>query len=292
MKIQESSENYLEAIYMIKQRAGVVRSIDVAAELEFSKPSVSIAMKKLRENGYVNMDSDGLLTLTDSGLEIAKKMYERHLLISDWLKSLGVSEENAVNDACRIEHVISTETFEALKKHFGEGMQGQPYTVERFFHTFDPVFSVESEILILGSFPSVRSREQGFYYAHPQNRFWKVLAFLFEEDIPQDIGEKRDFILKHKLALWDVVASCEIKGSADSSMRSPLPNDIAALIRQTAIKLVFTNGQTAQRLYTRLVSGETQIKAVCLPSTSPANAACSLEKLCDKWSIIKTALKL
>ncbi len=120
MKIQESSENYLEAIYMIKQRAGVVRSIDVAAELEFSKPSVSIAMKKLRENGYVNMDNDGLLSLTDSGLEIAKKMYERHLLISGWLKSLGVSEENAVNDACRIEHVISAETFEALKKHVAE----------------------------------------------------------------------------------------------------------------------------------------------------------------------------
>ena len=107
---------------MIKQRAGVVRSIDVAAELEFSKPSVSIAMKKLRENGYVNMDNDGLLTLTDSGLEIAKKMYERHLLISGWLKSLGVSEENAVNDACRIEHVISAETFEALKKHVAENM--------------------------------------------------------------------------------------------------------------------------------------------------------------------------
>ena len=122
MKIQESSENYLEAIYMIKQRAGVVRSIDVAAELEFSKPSVSIAMKKLRENGYVNMDNDGLLTLTDSGLEIAKKMYERHLLISGWLKSLGVSEGNAVNEACRIEHVISAETFEALKKHVAENM--------------------------------------------------------------------------------------------------------------------------------------------------------------------------
>ena len=122
MKIYESAEDYLEAILSLQERHGMVRSIDIANELHFSKPSVSVAMKKLRENGYVNMDNDGLLTLTDSGLEIAKKMYERHLLISGWLKSLGVSEENAVNDACRIEHVISAETFEALKKHVAENM--------------------------------------------------------------------------------------------------------------------------------------------------------------------------
>ncbi len=160
--------------------------------------------------------------------------------------------------------------------------------MERFYHTFEPVFSSESKALILGSFPSVRSREQGFYYAHPQNRFWKMLAFLFEEKPPENIDEKRNFILSHNLALWDVIASCEIKGSADSSVKAAEPNDIASLLMHSNIKNIFTNGQTAQRLYTRLILPETLKEAVCLPSTSPANASCSFEKLCSAWSVIKT----
>ena len=121
--------------------------------------------------------------------------------------------------------------------------------MERSYHTFGPVFSDESKVLILGSFPSVRSREQGFYYAHPQNRFWKVLAFLFGEALPQSIDEKRCFISDHKLALWDVASSCEIKGSADSSLKYAEPNDIAALLKCADIKNIFTNGKTAQKLY-------------------------------------------
>ncbi|MDD6728783.1 MAG: metal-dependent transcriptional regulator [Eubacteriales bacterium] len=117
MKIQESAENYLETILMIQERKGAVRSVDIANELEFSKPSVSVAMRNLRENGYIDVDASGYITLLDAGREIAERMYERHTTISDWLISLGVSEKTAVEDACRIEHIISTETFEAIKKH-------------------------------------------------------------------------------------------------------------------------------------------------------------------------------
>ena len=117
MKIQESAENYLETILMISERKPQVRSIDIVNELEFSKPSVSIAMKNLRENGYILMDKEGHITLTDAGRKIAETMYERHKLLSKWLIRLGVNEHTAVEDACRMEHVISAESFEAIKRH-------------------------------------------------------------------------------------------------------------------------------------------------------------------------------
>lgn len=116
MKIQESAENYLETILVLKNRNGAVRSIDIANELGFSKPSVSVAMKNLRENGYIEVDSSGYITLLDSGRQIAEKIYERHTTISKWLMSIGVDEKNAVEDACRIEHIISSESFEAIKR--------------------------------------------------------------------------------------------------------------------------------------------------------------------------------
>ncbi|MCJ7837150.1 metal-dependent transcriptional regulator [Cuneatibacter sp. NSJ-177] len=117
MKIQESAENYLETILILHQRSGAVRSIDIANELEFSKPSVSVAMKNLRENGYIEMDPGGYITLLDKGREIAEKIYERHRLLSDWLTALGVEPSIASEDACRIEHVISAESFDAIKAH-------------------------------------------------------------------------------------------------------------------------------------------------------------------------------
>ena len=117
MKIQESAENYLEAILIIKERNGEVRSVDVVNELGFSKPSISVAMKNLRENGYITMDSKGFIELTDKGFEIANPMYERHKLFTKWLIELGVSENTAQEDACRMEHVISAETFSAIKNH-------------------------------------------------------------------------------------------------------------------------------------------------------------------------------
>ena len=117
MKIQESAENYLETILILNERKGEVRSIDIVNELNFSKPSVSIAMKNLRENGYINMNSDGYITLTDKGAAIANKIYERHTLLSEFLLKIGVNQKTAAEDACRIEHIISEETFEAIKNH-------------------------------------------------------------------------------------------------------------------------------------------------------------------------------
>lgn len=116
MKIKESAENYLETILILKNKKGSVRSIDIANELEYSKPSVSVAMKNLRENGYIDVDSSGYITLLESGRQIAEKMYERHTILSDWLMSIGVCKEAAVEDACKIEHIISAESFDAIKK--------------------------------------------------------------------------------------------------------------------------------------------------------------------------------
>ncbi|MGL6198459.1 MAG: metal-dependent transcriptional regulator [Lachnospiraceae bacterium] len=129
MKIQESAENYLESILMLAQKKGNVRSIDIVNHLEFSKPSVSVAMKNLRENGYILMDSDGFITLTDTGREIAETMYERHTLLSEWLVYLGVDEETAMEDACRMEHVISPKSFEKIKKHVEENQEKQKIEV-------------------------------------------------------------------------------------------------------------------------------------------------------------------
>lgn len=116
MKIHESAENYLETILIIKNRKGIVRSIDIVNELEFSKPSVSVAMKNLRENGYIDIDNNGYISLLAKGMEIAETMYERHITISNWLIAIGVNPETAVDDACKIEHVISAESFEAVKR--------------------------------------------------------------------------------------------------------------------------------------------------------------------------------
>lgn len=123
MKIQESAENYLETILMLSRQKGNVRSIDIVNEMDFSKPSVSVAMKNLRENGYILMDKEGFITLTETGREIANTMFERHTLLSEWLVFLGVDEDTARNDACRMEHVLSAASFEMIKKHVEENKE-------------------------------------------------------------------------------------------------------------------------------------------------------------------------
>lgn len=130
LKIQESAENYLETILILSHRQAHVRSIDIANELNFSKPSVSVAMKNLRENGYILVDSDGHITLTESGMNIARMIYERHTLLSNWLIYLGVNEKTALEDACRMEHVISSESFEAFKRHVIEHSETVPELLE------------------------------------------------------------------------------------------------------------------------------------------------------------------
>lgn len=146
-------------------------------------------------------------------------------------------------------------------------------------HTFGPCFDQQAQILILGTIPSVKSRAQGFYYGHPQNRFWKVLSRVYETAIAATVLERRQFVLSHHIALWDVLASCTICGSSDNSIRDAIPNDIDWLLKQTQIKTILTTGKQAYALYERLCFPSTQIHARCLPSPSPANCACSLDEL-------------
>lgn len=153
-------------------------------------------------------------------------------------------------------------------------------------HPFEAVWDSESEILILGSLPSVKSREEMFYYGHPRNRFWPVMAELFKENVPVGIEEKKNFLLKNHIALCDVIASCDICGSSDSSIRNVVPNDIERIVKNSKINRIFTNGATAERLYKKYMLNEIGIEAVRLPSTSPANAAKSVAELVKDWSIM------
>ena len=155
------------------------------------------------------------------------------------------------------------------------------------YHPFPPLYNEQSEILILGSFPSVKSREQMFFYGHKQNRFWRVLAAIFEEPVPETIDEKKTLILSHGLALWDVLAACEIEGSADSSIRHAVVNDFTPILSAAPISRIYVNGKTAEKYYNRFALPILGREAVCLPSTSPANAAFSLEKLIDAWKVIR-----
>ena len=158
-------------------------------------------------------------------------------------------------------------------------------------HTIGSLYNENSKILILGSFPSVKSREQGFFYGHPQNRFWKVLSTVLNQPLSTSIDEKKEFILNNKIALWDVIASCEIKGSSDSSIKNVVPNNINEILNNSKVKTIFTNGKLAFNLYNKYIFEKTNIAAISLPSTSPANAAFSLDRLCDEWKIISKHLK-
>ena len=154
-------------------------------------------------------------------------------------------------------------------------------------HPFPPLYDENSQILILGSFPSVKSREAMFFYGHPQNRFWKVASRIFGAQVPETIDEKKKFLLSNKIALWDVIASCEIKGSSDSSIKNAVPNDLSEIFKKADIKHIFVNGKTAEKYYNKYTKDTVGKAAVCLPSTSPANAAWTVERLVKAWEIIK-----
>lgn len=156
-------------------------------------------------------------------------------------------------------------------------------------HPISPVFDNNSEILILGSFPSVKSREEGFFYGHPQNRFWRVTAAVFNTLVPATIEEKRAFLLQNHIALWDVIASCEIEGSADSTIRRAAANDLTVILDAAPIRQIYVNGKTAERYFKQLIAPQIQANAVYLPSTSPANAAWSFERLTSAWEQIRFA---
>ena len=157
---------------------------------------------------------------------------------------------------------------------------------EHITHSFEPIYNEYSEILILGTLPSVKSRENNFYYGHKQNRFWKLLAKLCEEETPQTVEEKTAMLLRHHIAIWDVIQSCDIKGSSDSSIKNVVANDIGRVLSEAPIRQIFVNGQTAFKLYKKYVFPETGVMPVCLPSTSPANAAWNMERLTEAWQVI------
>ena len=153
-------------------------------------------------------------------------------------------------------------------------------------HPITPVYNENSKILILGSFPSVKSREQGFFYGHPQNRFWKVLAAVFGTDVPMSIEDKQTFLLANQIAVWDVIHSCDIVGSSDSSIKNVIANDLSVILDIAEIKNIYVNGKKAEQLYNKYIFPQINREAICLPSTSPANAAWSVEKLVGVWKCI------
>ena len=155
-------------------------------------------------------------------------------------------------------------------------------------HSIPPVCDHRSRVLILGSFPSVRSRETGFFYGHPQNRFWRVLSAVLDCPLPETTEEKRQMLLNHRIALWDVIASCEITGSSDSSIKRVVPNDLRVILDTAPIEVIFVNGKTAEKYYNQYIRDDIGREAVGLPSTSPANASWGRERLIEAWRIITT----
>lgn len=157
---------------------------------------------------------------------------------------------------------------------------------EILYHTAEPVFNSESKVLILGTFPSPASRAASFFYGHPRNRFWPVLARLFGTDVPETVEDKKKLLLDRRIALWDVVASCSIRSADDASIRNCKPNDLSIIFSAADIKAVFTTGNKAYQLYNRFCLKDTGIQAIPLPSTSPANAKLSLEDLVEAYGVI------
>ncbi len=153
-------------------------------------------------------------------------------------------------------------------------------------HTIPPLYDAESRVLLLGSIPSPKSRETGFFYGHPQNRFWRVLAAVLNEEPPQTIEQKREMCLRHHIALWDTIARCDIAGASDASIKNAVPNDIGRLLRESRIDRIFATGSTSAALYRKLIEPTTHVPITQLPSTSPANAAWSLARLIEAYRAI------
>lgn len=164
-----------------------------------------------------------------------------------------------------------------------ENVQLKKQKYEHIIHPIVPLFNSESKILILGSLPSVKSREQNFFYGHPQNRFWKVLSMIFQVPLPLTIEEKKNLALSNKIAIWDTIFSCDICASSDSSIKNVVPTDLKMILENAKIEKILCNGKTSGKYYEKYQMKETKIKAQILPSTSPANATYSLERLVEIW---------
>ena len=162
-------------------------------------------------------------------------------------------------------------------------MKQQPTTI---IHPINPTYDEHSRILILGSFPSVKTREMKYFYGHPQNRFWKVVAALYKEDVPQTVEERHSFLLRNRIAVWDSIHQCSIVGSSDSTIKDVVPNDLTPILTTANIETIYCNGSKSGEMYKKYIEPITGRAAVILPSTSPANAAWSLERLIEAWSVI------
>lgn len=158
-------------------------------------------------------------------------------------------------------------------------------------HNIEPVYNKESKILILGSFPSVKSREGEFFYHHPQNRFWRLLSLILNNPQPNSIDSKKKFLLNNHIALWDVISSCDIEGSSDSSIKNVVPNDISIILKNADIKAIFSNGATSYKYYKQYIEKTVGREAIKLPSTSPANASYTIDRLKTEWSLILEYIK-
>lgn len=158
-------------------------------------------------------------------------------------------------------------------------------------HPFPPLYDSNSKVLILGSFPSVKSREQMFFYGHPQNRFWKVVSAVMCAETPVSVEQKKSFLLSNRIALWDVIAYCDITGSSDSSIKNVVANDLTGILENADIKQIFVNGKTAEKYYNKYIRDTIGREAICLPSTSPANAGWNVQRLVEAWKIIKKTLE-
>ena len=158
-------------------------------------------------------------------------------------------------------------------------------------HPIPPLYRADSKVLILGSFPSVKTREAGFFYGHPQNRFWRVLAAVFGEQLPETIPQKKEFLYRNKIALWDSIRECDIIGSSDASIKNAVPNDFSAILAKADICRIVTNGKKSHEIYRKYCLPVTGRSDLCLPSTSPANAAFSLDKLTKAWSVLAEAVR-
>lgn len=154
-------------------------------------------------------------------------------------------------------------------------------------HSIPPIYDKSSKTLILGSFPSVKSREAQFFYGHPSNRFWKVIADVFKTEVPKTIDEKKLLLLSNNIAVWDVIASCNIEGSADNSIKNIKANDLSMILNKCDIQAIYVNGKISQKVYDKYIKPIINIEAIYLPSTSAANAKFSLKKLIDEWKVIK-----
>ena len=165
-------------------------------------------------------------------------------------------------------------------------MQRDNTKAAHIVHPLPPLYDGNSKILILGSFPSVKTREMGFFYGHPQNRYWKVLSGILEDDFPETVEERRNFLLRHHIAAWDVIYECDIVGSSDASIRNVTPTDLRPILDAAPIRQIYVNGKTAEKMYKKYTEPVTDRPCVCLPSTSPANAVWSLQRLAAAWDSI------